>query len=62
MSITADSLLPRLKWDCDVGYVAVVKGASVVVVFGLADSCKKRIFVIRNIISNMGKETFINNI
>ena len=31
MSITADSLLPRPKLDCDVGYNAAVKGASVVV-------------------------------
>jgi hypothetical protein len=31
MSITADSLLPRLKLDCDVGYNAATKGASVVV-------------------------------
>ena len=31
MSITADSLLPRPKLDCDVGYDAAVKGASVVV-------------------------------
>ena len=33
MTITVDSLLPRLKLDCDVGYDTVVKGASVVVVF-----------------------------
>ena len=32
MSITADSLLSRPKLDCDVGYDAAVKGASVVVV------------------------------
>ena len=32
MSITADSLLPRPKLDCDVGYDAVVKGASVAVI------------------------------
>jgi hypothetical protein len=31
MSITAHSLLPRPKLDCDVGYDMVVKGASVVV-------------------------------
>ena len=31
MSITADSLLPRPKLDCDVGYDAAVKGTSVVV-------------------------------
>ena len=30
-TITTDSLLPRLKLDCDVGYDADVKGASVVV-------------------------------
>ena len=32
MSITADSLLPRPKFDCDVSYDAVVKGACVVVI------------------------------
>jgi hypothetical protein len=31
MTITIDSLLPRLKLDCDVGYDTAVKGASVVV-------------------------------
>ena len=31
MTITVDSLLPRLKLDCDVGYDAAAKGASVVV-------------------------------
>jgi len=31
MTITVDSLLPRLKLDCDVGYGTTVKGASVVV-------------------------------
>ena len=31
MTITADSLLPRLKLDCDVGYHVAMKGASVVV-------------------------------
>jgi hypothetical protein len=31
MTITVDSLLPRLKLDCDVGYDAAVRGASVVV-------------------------------
>ena len=31
MSITAKSLLPRPKLDCDVGYDATVKGASIVV-------------------------------
>ena len=31
MTITIDSLLPRLKLDCNVGYNAAVKGASVVV-------------------------------
>ena len=31
MTITADSLLPRPKLDCDVGYDAAVKGASIVV-------------------------------
>ena len=31
MSITADSLLARPKLDCNVGYDAAVKGASVVV-------------------------------
>ena len=31
MSITADSLLPRLKLDYDMGYDTTVKGASVVV-------------------------------
>jgi hypothetical protein len=31
MTITVDSLLPRPKLDCDVGYDAAVKGASVVV-------------------------------
>jgi hypothetical protein len=30
-TITVDSLLPRLKLDCDVGYDAAVKGMSVVV-------------------------------
>jgi len=35
MSITTDSLLPRLKLDCDVGYDAAMKGASVVVVGAL---------------------------
>jgi hypothetical protein len=30
MSITAHSLLPKPKLDCDVGYDAAVKGASVV--------------------------------
>jgi len=34
----------------------------IVKVFGLEDSCKKRIFVISNIISSMGKETFVNSI
>ena len=33
MTITVDSLLPRPKLDCDVGYDTAVKGASVVVVF-----------------------------
>jgi hypothetical protein len=32
MSITADSLLPRPKLDCNVGYNAAVKGVSVVVI------------------------------
>ena len=32
MTITVDSLLPRLKLNCDVGYDVAVKGASVVVV------------------------------
>ena len=31
MTITIDSLLPRLKLDCDVGYDAAVKGVSVAV-------------------------------
>ena len=31
IGITIDSLLLRLKLDCDVGYDAAVKGASVVV-------------------------------
>ena len=31
VTITVDSLLPRLKLDCDVGYDMTVKGASVVV-------------------------------
>ena len=31
MTITVDCFLPRSKLDCDVGYDAVVKGASVVV-------------------------------
>jgi hypothetical protein len=31
MTITIDSLLPRPKLDCDVGYDVAVKGASVVV-------------------------------
>jgi hypothetical protein len=31
MSITADSLLLRLKLDCDVGYNAATKGDSVAV-------------------------------
>ena len=31
MTITIESLLPRPKLDCDVGYDAAVKGASVVV-------------------------------
>ena len=31
ITITIDSLLPRLKLDCDVGYDVAVKGASVVV-------------------------------
>ena len=31
MTITVDSLLPRPKLDCDVGYGTAVKGASVVV-------------------------------
>jgi hypothetical protein len=31
MTITADSLLPRPKSDCDRGYDVTVKGASVVV-------------------------------
>jgi hypothetical protein len=31
MSITADSLLPRPKLDCDVGYNMATKGASIVV-------------------------------
>ena len=31
MTITVDSLLPRLKLDCDVGYDAAVKGTSIVV-------------------------------
>jgi hypothetical protein len=29
MTITVDSVLPRLKLDCDVGYDVAVKGASV---------------------------------
>jgi hypothetical protein len=32
MTITVDSLLPRPKLDCNVGYDAAVKGASVVVI------------------------------
>jgi hypothetical protein len=35
MTITVDSLLPRPKLDCDVGYDAAVKGASVVVHVGI---------------------------
>ena len=35
MSITAHSLLARPKLDCDVGYDAAVKGASVVVLVTL---------------------------
>jgi hypothetical protein len=31
MTIIVDSLLPRPKLDCDVGYDATVKGVSVVV-------------------------------
>jgi hypothetical protein len=31
MTITVDSLLPRPKLDCDVGYDMAAKGASVVV-------------------------------
>ena len=31
MSITTDNLLPRPKLNCDVGYDAAVKGASIVV-------------------------------
>ena len=30
MTLTVDSLLPRLKLDCDGGYDMVVKGLSVV--------------------------------
>ena len=32
MTITVDSLLPRMKLDYDVGYDATMKGASVVVI------------------------------
>jgi hypothetical protein len=32
---------------------------TIVVVFGLEDSCEKRIFVISDIIDSMGEETFI---
>ena len=35
ISITADSLLSRPKLDYDVGYDVAVKGASVVVIYGL---------------------------
>ena len=35
MTITVDSLLPRPKVDCDVGYDAAVKGASAVVIMQL---------------------------
>jgi hypothetical protein len=35
MSITADSLLPRPKLDCDVGYDEAMKGASVVLIIDL---------------------------
>jgi hypothetical protein len=31
MTVTVDSLLPRLKLDCNVGYDATMKGVSVVV-------------------------------
>jgi hypothetical protein len=31
MTITADSILPRTKSDCDRGYDVTVKGASVIV-------------------------------
>ena len=34
MTITVDSLLPRPKLDCDVGYDAAVKDVSVVVKLG----------------------------
>ena len=34
VTITVDSLLPRLKLDCDVGYDAAVKDVSVVVKLG----------------------------
>ena len=37
MTITVDSLLPRLKLDYDVGYDAAVKCASVVVHAGCMD-------------------------
>ena len=35
MTITVDSLLPRLKLDYDVGYDAAVKDVSVVVIYGM---------------------------
>ena len=32
MTITAESLLPRLKLDCDGGYIMAVKDANAVVI------------------------------
>ena len=34
-TITVDSLLPRPKLDCDVGYDVAVKDVSVVVIYGM---------------------------
>jgi len=37
ITITVDSLLPRLKLDCDVGYDMAMKGVSVAVVYSWED-------------------------
>ena len=51
MTITIDSLLPRLKLDYDMGYDAAVKGTSVVVlaspmrIFGESKSYVLKLFI-----------------
>ena len=52
MTITVDSLVPRPKLDCNVGYDVVVKGASVVVYLSLGKQWLKNLIVDHHVSTN----------